>query len=79
MTDSRGWTLLHLATESRSLELLVDLIGRGCDPAARTDPSGLGVPKGLDYIAGSPLDIAVACGNEDVYLQALANTPPKYC
>ncbi len=71
LTDSRGWTLLHLAAQTRSLDLLVNLLRRGFHPSTRTSASSLSVPEGLDGMEATPQEIAKASGNEDIYLQAL--------
>lgn len=71
LTDSRGWTVLHLAAQRRSLALLVDLLKRGLRPLQKSSPSCLLVPQGLERVEATPRDVAKACGNEDIYLQAL--------
>lgn len=72
LTDSRGWTVLHLAAENRSIGFLKDLLKRGLDPQLKTSPSSLSVPQSLEDVEVTPREIAKACGNEDVYLQAIA-------
>lgn len=77
LTDSRGWTVLHLAAQKPSLDFLVYLLMRGLDPSLTTSPSSLSVPQGLENVEATPMDIAKACGNEGVYLQAIAVTSAK--
>lgn len=71
LTDSRGWTLLHLAAENGSETLITRLLRLGVDPSARSDKSSVAVPKGLPFKELTPGDIAKFCGNQDVYEQAL--------
>jgi ankyrin repeat protein len=71
LVDSRGWTLLHLAAQNGSAELIQNLLGRGLDPKAESYGSTVWVPNGIERRAATPLDIARACGRENVYLAAL--------
>jgi ankyrin repeat protein len=71
LTDSRGWTFLHLAAASGSLDLLVSLLCRRLSPDLRSNASHLSVPQGLEGVEATPLDIARACGQQDVYLRSL--------
>jgi ankyrin repeat protein len=71
LTDSRGWTVLHLAAENRTLALLVNLLERGLNPNTKSSASSLSVPRGLERVEATPRDVARACENEEVYLQAL--------
>jgi len=70
LTDIRGWTLLHLAAYQGSSELIANLLHIGLDPKAESSPSTLWVPKGIEHVKATPLEIAKACDREDVYLKA---------
>lgn len=65
MTDERGWSLLHLAAASGSEGLLRDLLKRGADPQALTNPSAAEtMHEGLYGKRCSPRDIAAIEGPE---------------
>jgi ankyrin repeat protein len=70
LTDNRGWTLLHLAAQYGSTELISNLLNRGLDPRAKSHSSTLPVPGRIERVEATPLDVAKACGREDVYLAA---------
>jgi ankyrin repeat protein len=71
LTDSRGWTLLHLAAESGSEALMLKLLRRGLNPREKSDASTRSVPQGLELLELLPVDIAKSCGNGQIYERAL--------
>jgi len=71
LRDSRGWTLLHLATESGSEPLICKLLQLGLDPQEKSDASCRLIPEGLEMLELLPIDIAKSCGNEQAYERAL--------
>jgi len=71
LRDKRGWSLLHLAAESGSEEMLVFLMNLGLDLTARSDPTALMVPEELDYKYLTPRTIAVHYGHEVAFDNAL--------
>ena len=67
ITDERGWTLLHLAAASGSEGLLRDLLKRGADPEALTNPSvAETINQDLYGKRCSPRNIAAIEGPEHV-------------
>jgi len=73
MTDVRMWTLLHVAVNIKSLQLIRLLIDLGADPHVRSMATDYLVPEELKNIAVTPGDIALLRGPEVrlAYLEAL--------
>ncbi|RDL41308.1 uncharacterized protein BP5553_01287 [Venustampulla echinocandica] len=73
--DVRNWTLLHLAIDSKQLDIMRLLIKLGADPHARTSPTTFFIPIYLRGLSLSPGDIARTHGRPVVqaYLDALAS------
>jgi hypothetical protein len=73
-TDVRKWTLLHLAVESKSLDMLRFLIDLGADPRACSSPTRFFIPDDLEDLSLLPGDIARVRGTPvfSTYLDALA-------
>ena len=79
MTDIRMWTLLHVAVNVKSLQLIRLLIDLGADPYARSIPTSFLVPEDLKNVAVTPGDIAVLRGPDvlSTYLDALRSNGHK--
>jgi len=75
MTDVRTWTILHVAVNIKSIELIRLLINLGADPHARSMPTDYLVPEDLKNIVVTPGDIALLRGPDIrlAYLEALKN------
>lgn len=71
LKDSRGWTLLHLAAQSGSSELINRLLKLGADPEAVSDPASMLVPRDLENIWLTPRMIAEYCAHGHAYDDAL--------
>jgi ankyrin repeat protein len=73
-TDIRNWTLLHLAVNASSLDIMRVLIGLGADPHALSFPTAFYIPKDLSGLLLTPGDIARIRGPPifTAYLDALA-------
>jgi len=73
MADVRMWTLLHVAVNVKSIQLIRLLIDLGADPHARSMPTDYLVPEDLKNVAVTPGDIALLRGPEVLaaYLDAL--------
>ncbi|KAH7330013.1 ankyrin repeat-containing domain protein [Rhexocercosporidium sp. MPI-PUGE-AT-0058] len=71
LKDSRGWTLLHLAAQSGSGELISQLLERCADPNALSDPASMFVPGDLEYKELTPGTIAEHYGHGRAYADAL--------
>jgi len=69
--DSRGWTLLHLAVQNGSQDLIEHLLRYGLNPSVASRPSSLAVPAGLKHMEVTAMDIAEACGSRKAYQKAL--------
>ncbi|RDL32359.1 uncharacterized protein BP5553_08815 [Venustampulla echinocandica] len=72
-TDVRKWTLLHLAVESKSLDIMRFLIDLGADPRAYSSPTHFSIPDDLEDMSLLPEDIARVHGTHifSNYLDAL--------
>ncbi|KAH8651856.1 ankyrin repeat-containing domain protein [Tricladium varicosporioides] len=73
-TDVRKWTLLHLAVESKRLNIMRLLIDLGADPRACSFPTCFFIPDDLNGLSLLPGDIARIRGTHilSTYLDALA-------
>jgi ankyrin repeat protein len=74
-TDTRGWTMLHLAAERGDSELVALLIAHGADAHARSELGFTAVPDDLQSHGLTPLDVARASGPEKLqkYVLGLQN------
>jgi len=72
--DSRGWTLLHLAAQGGSQDLIEHLLRCGLDPSITSNPVSSAVPAGLRLMKATAMDIARACRNQETYQRALEAT-----
>ena len=70
LVDLRGWTLLHLAAQSGSEEMMFKLFEAGAVPSILSNASGISVPEGLDNRELTPQMIAQQCGYQDIYEKA---------
>lgn len=68
--DVRGWTLLHFAIASRKGMIIRHLLENGADWRAKTLPALDEVPKSIQGIPVSSVQIAAAYGDES-YLEYL--------
>jgi ankyrin repeat protein len=74
LTDSRGWTLLHVAAEGGSEVLMAELLRRGLSPLEKSDATTRWVPEDLKLRELLPMDIATKYGNRPQYERALKAT-----
>jgi ankyrin repeat protein len=79
LIDVRMWTLLHVAVNIKSLQLISLLIDLGADPHARSIPTSFLVPEDLKNVAVTPGDIALLRGPDvlSTYLDALKSNGHK--
>jgi hypothetical protein len=71
MRDARGWTLLHLAAERGSKNILLKLLGMGANPEILSEPSTVLVPEGLQGVQLSARTIAIHCNNGEIFDEAI--------
>lgn len=80
-TDVRNWTLLHVAVNSGSLDIMRLLIQLGADPHALSYPTKSFIPKDLRSLSLTPGDIAKMRGLSifTAYVNALAAIGHEVC
>ena len=79
--DIRQWTLLHVAVNSSSLDIMRLLVQLGADPHALSYPSECFVPEDLKGLALTPGDIASVRGLRvfTAYLDTLTTSGYEVC